>query len=101
MEPDLWKRVEELYHRALEREPTYRRAFLAEVCQDDSDLLQLLDGLLSQSNGTDGLIAQPIWEAVARSAELEDQIPIGAKLGRYEIVGILGEGGMGKVYRAL
>ncbi|HLJ16676.1 MAG TPA: protein kinase [Bryobacteraceae bacterium] len=101
MEPDRWRHVEELYHSARGYEPEQRCAFLAEVCQGDEDLRRLIDDLLSQSSATGGLVAQPAWELVARSAQALDQIPVGTKLGPYEIVGILGEGGMGKVYRAL
>jgi eukaryotic-like serine/threonine-protein kinase len=101
MDSDRWRRVEELYHSALGHEPEQRPAFLADVCEGDYDLRQLLDDLLAQSGATNGLIAQPIWEAVAGSAESADQIRVGTKLGPYEILGALGEGGMGKVYRAI
>src|SRR5262249_26153359 len=100
MERDRWKRVEELYHRALEREPERRRVFLAEVCEGDDDLRQLLDDLLAQSGASNELVAQPIWEVVAGSGEPVDQIPVGTRLGPYEILGALGEGGMGRVYLA-
>jgi Tol biopolymer transport system component/serine/threonine protein kinase len=101
MDSDRWRRVEELYHSALGHEPEQRPAFLADVCEDDYDLRQILDDLLAQSGATNGLIAQPIWEAVAGSAESADQIRVGTRLGPYEILGALGEGGMGKVYRAI
>ena len=101
MDSDRWRRVEHLYHSALEQPPEQRGAFLAEVCKGDNDLRRLLDDLLTQSGASNGLVAQPIWEVVAGSAKDADQIPVGTKLGPYQILGALGEGGMGKVYRAL
>ena len=100
MEPDRWRHVEELYHSALALEPEQRRIFLTEVCAADDNLRRLLDDLLAQSKATNGLVAQPVWKVVAGSGE-PDQIPVGTKLGPYKILGILGEGGMGKVYHAL
>src|SRR5258707_3196746 len=101
MAPDLWRRVEELYHSTLEREPEQRRAFLAEVCEGDEDLRRLLDDLLSKSDLTDGLIGNPVWEVVADATELATEISAGARLGPYPILGPLRHGGMGRVYCAL
>jgi len=84
MDSERWQRVEQLYHSALECEPAKRHAFLAEACEGDYDLRRMLDDLLAQSGATNGLIAQPIWEVVAGSAESADQIRVGTRLGPYE-----------------
>ena len=34
MNPERWRKVEQLYHSALEREANQRAAFLAEACAD-------------------------------------------------------------------
>ena len=36
--PERWRRIEEMYHAACERRPEQRGVFLAETCQDDSEL---------------------------------------------------------------
>ena len=38
MNQSRWQRVEELFHAALEREPSARDAFLTEACNGDSEL---------------------------------------------------------------
>src|SRR5262245_34597512 len=98
MDSERLRRVEKLYHSALERAPEHRHAFLAKACEGDDVLRRLLGDLLAQSGASNDLVAQPIWEVVAGSAEPVDQIPVGTKLGPYEILDSLGEGGMGRVY---
>ena len=48
MDPERWKRIEEIYHSALEHEPGGRTAFLAEACHSDADLRREVEGLLAQ-----------------------------------------------------
>ena len=46
MNPERWRQVEQLYNRALEREPGERGAFLAEACGSDEDLRSEVQSLL-------------------------------------------------------
>jgi serine/threonine protein kinase len=95
-----WRQIEQLYHSALEREPDHRAAFLAAACEGDLELRGEVENLLAQSGSTDGLI-QPAWEAAADLLDTCTVLTSGTRLGPYQILGPLGEGGMGKVYRAL
>src|SRR5690242_10377989 len=38
MDSERWRRIEELYHRALERAANQRAAFLCEACESDDEL---------------------------------------------------------------
>ncbi|SPE38264.1 putative Calcium/calmodulin-dependent protein kinase [Candidatus Sulfopaludibacter sp. SbA6] len=80
MRPDRWRQVELLYHSALEREEPARDAFLREACRGDEELRCEVRSLLDQTES--GLLNHPL------------------QLGPYQIVGILGAGGMGTVYQA-
>jgi serine/threonine protein kinase/Tol biopolymer transport system component len=80
MHPDRWRQVELLYHSALEREEPARDAFLREACREDEELRCEVRSLLDQTES--GLLNHPL------------------QLGPYQIVGVIGAGGMGTVYQA-
>src|ERR1700687_2001538 len=93
------RKIEQSYHLALEQEPAQRNRFLAEACPGDAELRGEVESLLAQSGATDTLIDPTAWEAMAGQPETRTELTPGARLGRYQILGPLGEGGMGQVYR--
>ena len=101
MNEERWRKIEQLYHSALKQEPDRRGAFLAAACGDDGDLRRGVEALLAQSGATDALVDPSAQQAVAGQPETRTDLTPGARLGPYQILGPLGEGGMGKVYRGL
>ena len=101
MDPERWRQIEHLYHSALEQEPAQRNRFLAEACQGDSELLGEVESLLAQRDSTELLGDQTAWPETGNLAAPPAVLTPGARLGPYQILGPLGEGGMGKVYRGL
>ena len=97
MDPQRRQQVERLLHSALEREPAQRRDFLAEACGTDEQLRREVESLLV----TAGPIGRPARMEEATSADTCTILTAGARLGPYEILGSLGEGGMGQVFRAV
>ncbi len=91
-----WRRVEDVYHAASERPTAERQAFLAEACRGDEDLLREVEELLAQSEAPPGILDDPVHRPLEQ-AELE----AGQVLGPYRILGLIGSGGMGRVYKAL
>ena len=47
MTPDRWKKIEEVYHSAREREESQRAAFLEEACTGDDALRREVESLLA------------------------------------------------------
>jgi len=101
MDPERWKRIQQVYHSALERPFDERSPYLDQACGSDEHLRQTVNTLLKQTACTDGLVGDRVWGAVMGVAEASNRLPAGVRLGPYEIIGPLGEGGMGTVYRAL
>jgi hypothetical protein len=50
MKPERWKRLEELFHRALDREPLEQAAFLAVECAGDEAMRREVESLLGFHN---------------------------------------------------
>ncbi len=101
MDAERWRRINELFHAALERGPAARGAFLDEACAGDPDLRAEVASLLRMRTGP-GVVDRPALEAVPDLLPSADADPlIGRRLGPYEVTGLLGRGGMGVVYLGL
>jgi len=86
-----WQQIEALYHAALER----GRGVLDGA---DPELRREVESLLAEAPTGLGLLDQPAAALLAQAATIE--LNTGTRLGPYQIESLIGEGGMGKVYRA-
>ena len=101
MKPQPWKKVEELYHAALEREPGERDAFLEGACGEDGALLREVKSLLAADERADRFIQEPAADAATQAAsDDEPRSWLRRRIRDYEIKSLIGAGGMGEVYRA-
>jgi eukaryotic-like serine/threonine-protein kinase len=102
MTPEHWQKIKQLYNSALEREASHRHAYLQEACVGDDALRQEVESLLVQASRTEQFLERPALEEFAKVlAESERQASlVGKRLGSYQIISMVGAGGMGEVYRA-
>ncbi len=104
MTHERWNEVKELFHGALEREPQERAAYLDEVCAADPSLRAEIESLIASHEQPGSFIEQPAFEVDTGQLKPDsggaDDSVLGRVIGPYKILGLLGAGGMGKVYRA-
>ena len=66
MKPDRWRKVDELFEAALEREPASRAAFLDEVCGEDKELRREVEKMLDFDNQAQDFIKTDVFDFAAR-----------------------------------
>jgi serine/threonine-protein kinase len=85
-----------VFQDALKRSPQTRSAFLNETCGQDTALRAEVESLLAAHEAAGGsFLEQPAVDALVGG-----RLQRGDRLGSYEIVELLGVGGMGEVHRA-
>lgn len=93
-----WLRIEQLFYAALELEPDQRAAYLEESCAGDAELRDEVESLLLSSGQTMGFLHQQVDQMAQPNAFREELS--GRRIGAYQALRLLGEGGMGQVYLA-
>lgn len=97
-DPQRWQRVKEIFDGALERQGAEREAFLDRACDGDGEVREEVESLLRSYEVAGSFMESP---AVANAAhDLEQKLTLGQRIKHYQIVNLVGEGGMGEVYLA-
>ena len=96
MKPERWAQIEELFHRAVECEGSQRDLLLDSACNGDFELRRQVEALLS----SDSSARNRVQAAVDSEVRDFGFSLVGEVVSHYRILGALGGGGMGLVYRA-
>ena len=106
MTPERWRHIEELFGAAAELSAHDREAFLIEACGADLALRREVELLIAQAQSHGAAVEHSLFPEtsddssnVILTAHTRTDLT-GAQLGAYRIIGRLGAGGMGEVYRA-
>src|SRR5437762_4974111 len=98
---DRYRRIDEIFQAALELEPRERTSYISEACSGDGALLKEVEYLLASDDQEWELIRTPAFEMVAPLlAKDQPALEAGESIGHYQVVSLLGVGGMGQVYLA-
>ena len=102
MTPERWQQVSEALDKLLHFSTTQRLDYLAEVARGDPELYRELESLLASHEQAEAeFLNAPASPTAPSAVEADAQHTLlGRRLGAYQIVELIGIGGMGKVYRA-
>ena len=101
MTPERWQRLQALFNAAADLSREQQAAFLDDACAGDLALRRQAESLILACEEATEQIQGMIRDA-ARDAPLKETASaVGRRIGPYQIIQELGEGGMGSVYLAV
>jgi eukaryotic-like serine/threonine-protein kinase len=101
MTPERYQRIGQLFDEALERAPEAREAFLEQACGADIELRSAVEKLLANHSDSEAFLSRPAIDIAAELfAQNQTATTVGKQISHYQILSLLGAGGMGQVYLA-
>ena len=99
MSPERWQTIREAFLRLHNLSPDERHGEIERLRVQDPELVTEVESLLEQDGAaqSDGFLAEP---KTAPLHESNGKPAVGARFGLYEVIRVIGSGGMGTVYLA-
>lgn len=95
-DPQRWQQIKQIFEGALELHGAEREAYLTSACAGQTEVREEVDSLLRSYEVAGSFMEAP---AVAHT-EFGQKLTPGQRIKQYQIVNLIGEGGMGEVYLA-
>jgi len=95
MTPERWAQVKAIFDAAVECDPALRAELIRERCGEDAELRREVESLLDSDRETGTQLDSPLKVTASERGAV-----VGTRLGPYEILAVVGAGGMGEVYEA-
>lgn len=100
MKPERWKRINSLFHDALERNAADREAFLHSATAGDDELRREVESLLASHRSAGNFMDVPAY-GIAPELMFDEAADLsGRTVGPYRVLHEIGRGGMGVIYAA-
>jgi eukaryotic-like serine/threonine-protein kinase len=101
MEPDLWRRVQQILEDTEGKQAPERAAVLDKACGEDTELRRSVEKIFASLDMTDDFLGIAVGQAASVLMDsIQSPAKPGQSLGPYRILRQLGAGGMGSVYLA-
>src|SRR5262245_31245152 len=98
---DYWTTVKRIHQSALDVDPSERAAFLDESCGGDEALRREVESLLTYAAEAELFLERPEVDIAPTSpGESREGTLVGRTISHYQVLSLLGAGGMGEVYLA-
>ena len=105
MTPQKWQKIKDVFQFAIELETSQRSSFLDEACRGNNELRSEVERLIGLHDQAGDFIETPASDSTLSLPvdllELHAASVIGRRIGPYQVIKEIGQGGMGAVYLAV